>query len=377
MYLIDVKILNDENSAFKRLSPYISRLSMHWVSPDIFIAHLHGNMECLSIRSNSDKYRTLTSSYFSLVMKLEMLDMSNCGIEVIEENALNDIARLGLKTLILAGNRIAELKEHVAYSVLASFLVEFRIDVAKCDCDFYMWTAALDWRKALGHLSGDVACKDRPLAAANCSAVESLCAEKTVQTLHSQRICLANSSNAEYNYLRILIRVNATANQVTIETRARKTIRLWIGNNLDMDEYYRKWNHSPQKCPSRGFIKQSVKCYLLRNGSQTVPFAGDGIRILCANYIPRGATTFWPLHCAVHRQQSSDIATIDYLSIIVLPLCVALVACMTLTVVGVRLSTGNSTADATEAGSDHRASAEVENEYANIDELSLADGRFN
>lgn len=378
MYFINVQLSSVANFS---MPFYETRLSMHWIDRPYKLQSVLGKRQfvrCFSARSNLTNFRVLSPGNFTKIGAVELLDLSDCRIEVIEAHTFDRLLQLGIKKLILRDNRLkSSIDESFIHKVLRSPITELQYTVLECDCAFYTWTAALEWNKHSGRWNGmnrtraaiamNVTCSENALAVVDASSVAMRCGAATIQTIRPDRICMS-SSNATQNYPRFKLKINKFEHELLVDTVTRQSFRIWISNNMALDEYNQKWNIPPKRCPTKGFIRRSMKCYSFANGNQTLRLPFDGINQMCVSYLTRGVKKFWPLHCAVYGVRSTDIDSfpplIDHRLVILI-----LIGC----VIGILVIAATAVVIICDR---QRAESQSKDNGENVDDYETIDGAF-
>lgn len=283
------------------------------------------SLEQLIIRSHSPKFRLLASQNLSTFRWIEHIDLSHCGIEVIENGAF-DVAMRTLRKLNLSNNKLKSIDSRVIFKILDrsepnhwDSVVGFKNNPFQWNCDLFEMQAILI---AKMHNQSLLVCRN---ITKNECELPSNCTH--LQVIHTSALCQVNKQNGSQRFLYpyFAIKYNPNLNNISIITHKLRRFRMLVRNHLDFNEFNSKWGYSDTKCPKSGYIQHNIKCFLL-NGTNAELNLHDFTKNMkylqiCVNYVSFGTRHMWPLHCVtcnllIPKQLTININIVDIVIII-------------------------------------------------------------
>lgn len=265
----------------------------------------------LGIGSNSNKFHVLAADNFTNLRHLENLDLSDCGIRVIEDNAFDPIYGT-LQHLILNRNKFTTINYRMFYKWFESspsenININLLENILDCSCDYFELLGIGKWigySFKHGRLRVHMDCFYNNESGTNrfsCSAL---------QIIHPRKFCIPDFHVQSYQYPKFTIKFNERLKSIVIKTDSSRKYRLWIHSLISLSEFNAKWGFTNRKCPKTGFIQSSVQCLLLSGPEQHISLPGfhneANFMQICVSYVAAETKKIWPLHCITHIKDRSD-----------------------------------------------------------------------
>lgn len=315
--LINVNLPNMNGSFFRQLVNTLVHCIISWFPEDlalndVFVLDSKFRLEYLTIHSRSPKFRVLAAENFTSLVCLQILDLSHCGIEVIEPGAFQLISK-NLIQLDLRGNKINSFSYPVFFDYMdgrKAMQIDFRENPIKCDCSFYAMQSVAAWDAHQNHDHSSLILnydhrQDQAVARENCSNLKSI---------QPTKMCMPHLETSQF-YPTFRIKINETTETITIQSNTEFGFRLWIHNSQDLDKYNLRWNYATGRCPRRGFLKNSVQCVSIPKSGLEVALPASELSQICVIYVSREPKRIWPLNCIVHRRPISGSGCVGWLTI--------------------------------------------------------------
>lgn len=279
---------------------------------------------------SSPNIRILAPSNFSIFYSIRILELENCGIEVILDHTFDYIG-LTLNFFSIVNNKLktlpATLFNHlIEMNTFASFESMKRAILIYgnpfvCGCEMYeimSSAAALIPRKAVIRTWY---CDNKHPDAVSVDLIESNCSK--LKVIHTRKLCLDQVEREFFVHRRFSIKFDKEMNGLRIKVTSDQSYRVYMRHYIPDEILY---GNSKRKCPRGEYIFSSVSC---RRMNQTPiltiedEWRQTDLTTFCLNYIARGkAVTAWPTHCITLRwnEHISGWAALSYL--LMPPMCV-------------------------------------------------------
>lgn len=275
----------------------------------------------VEIHSEEGHLRTIAASNFTAFSAIQKLNVSYCGIEMIEEKAFDFISRTICK-LDLTGNRLKTVSAYIFNKIIgrkSSQAVEVNIseNLLECNCDLLELSSVAFWHSrdlSKSIFEPQIKCS----TAANQTAEQDRKCEN-LQVINAQKLGLTHLKKDKYFYPKFSIHVQAHESNYTLIIKTPGTVRfrLWVHSFADASLYKSKLGYSDKRCPRKGFLETSATCLLFAGEKVHVPLnnllENSRIRMISVSYVHGGQKKmFWPLHCISYgriAQEDSGLRT--------------------------------------------------------------------
>lgn len=316
----NVRILKMRFDFLKRLAHVLEELFIEILPDeyslnDIFNYLNSWEIQELTVMSKSPKFYRLSSDNFSSLPVLQRLDLSDCGIGIIDSDTFARFSSQ-FNSLNLRNNQLKTV-QHQTFNRLIELHAE-RLDLYMgCgqfvnNCIYFEFLAILAWNIEFSRMLVDIF--EMPCNI-NMNAIEpSLRNCSNLQIIHREKFCWAFDS--VHAYPKFFLRIDESKLNLSIHTEQPRKFRLLTFNMKGLGEFNKKWGVAGDKCPKRGFLQQSIRCLLFNANFRQVPLAslypgrGDGMKMelmnICVNYVSAGAKRMWPLHCIAFTTRDAD-----------------------------------------------------------------------
>lgn len=232
--------------------------------------HLFGKFRLFKLNhvwiSNCQSLNVLAKSNFTGLYVIEVLALKNCGIRAILNGAFDFILKT-LYFLELDDNQLKTIPGNLFDQNNFIHMNSFRLmgnPIELCDCDLYELTSYFlitNSRLNIKFLPL-VVCKSNFGDIKEINSTEFSTTEinqlkcANFQQIVPSRLCLNFNKTNSVAHLKSNLTVNRKENQIVIQFREDRKIRIWIQGN-DYVEAIR----SKYKCPNINWIRQRTKCY--------------------------------------------------------------------------------------------------------------------
>lgn len=258
----------------------------------------------LTIVSSSKKFHLLAAKNFSSLSKIEFLDVSKSGVEIIEPNTFDHIKNT-LTVLRLEGNNLTNLNYRMFYPLINNakgfITLNLQNNPTVCSCSFYELQNVFYWMLKSMDLSPDML------------FITMRCYKDVTNQIHLSHCPAMQVINLEkfgmneevYMYPKFIIKLDQAMEEVIVITDVARSYRLWAHNLMDTNKFNSKWGYTQQKCQLNGYADKNIRCISLSNAVERVPLAvfkdafGDDLEMIqvCVNYVSVNPKKMWPLHC--------------------------------------------------------------------------------
>lgn len=278
----------------------------------------------LVIASFSPKFHLISAANFSKLTALEHLDLSDCGIAIIEDDAFRFIIKT-LQTIYLQRNRIKQIVSSTFYglfdSKMKTILLTVRMDQMKCHCDLAEFKAIANTifehhNMRLGYALIEIGCVEKD----DDIDYHRDCAK--LQTI--TRFCSTNNFARKFQYPQFDLKWDVSTNSLMIKAYKQRIFRVWIHRMISLTEFNNKWGYTDTRCPKNGYLQTYLSCFLLNATNVTIELdalTGDykNIRV-CIIYVWMGPRTMWPLHCItlLNKSIETDVEEFVYIAVMLL-----------------------------------------------------------
>lgn len=263
----------------------------------------------------------LAFSNFSGLPHIQHLKLTNCGVEVILENAF-DYILMTLTNLDLTYNHLKTYSGHIfnclnEYNTVMRSVSMIRLTGNTLECNCAVYEAAsllmLSFREYLIEYSKILyVCEDQFLVTANATHTITELQCEHVQDLRADKMCLGweNSRMYKIGHTRFSVKFDCKTDELIVRSPPKVTkYRIWIqlnGSRLMLDE-------NMSDCPTGLWMSTSLDCKWHRSGPLTRVPIGRYLQsaepiVICLSYLlSRGVITFWPFNClAVMKRPEID-----------------------------------------------------------------------
>lgn len=299
-------ILNARTGYLSGINMELDQLIIYWF-PDnvqflIDVPFASQSAKIARIRCKSSQFRLITANHFAYtpntikyiyIFYIHHLDLRECGVEIIDENAFNQLC-YSLEILDLSDNRLKTISMLMIDTVFSSGKLRsilLQNNSFDCNCEFGRLQSVLNF-----NLNNRFGCdSNRSFIPDNCT---------DLQVIQSKSICLENYALNSSTYLKFLLKIiPATGSLMAKSPSAAGKFRLWFRSLLNIDAYNSKWGHLVhRKCPRQAFLKQTVNCSIFKDQDMVeIPLPINQITLICVFYLSQSPKRVWPLHCIIHR----------------------------------------------------------------------------
>lgn len=329
----DVVINNLDHRFLYPLADSLTNLYMQWLPGnhsmnDIFnySPHIIWKIDNLLIRSYSPKFQRLSAQNFSHLSNLRQVFLSNCGIEIIDENTFHSIAEQ-LFHVDLSENHFKYIDPNIIYELIDTknkkqkTFLNILINIANCDCKMLEVIATSNVVMNSVHNTFDSFLQYFCGRFENAKLLyRSICNGVDVLRNH----CTRNLNTNDFLFPHFDLKINDT-NILIIKTTEKRVFRLWIHNLLDVSEWRANFIFTNQRCPFQVYKKKYISCYRFDSSKVMLNLKHIikqiGYIQICVHYISIGPKTMWPLHCITrnyHQNSSNNSSVINVLVVIVI-----------------------------------------------------------
>lgn len=290
-------VYNISDSFLAPIHKTLVSLEIHCVLSTVHLRSIFGATRLLELRfvvftgCNQNGSRTLNSSYFQQLPRIQGLSMPSCNIEFIQPETFDYIGET-LNVLDVSFNRLKALDLNW-FSIFLDWsprtskkYVLFIHNPFVCNCDFYeIQNLTLLLRN---HFTKE---GKLPFEIHRCAAPDPQAKCENLQEISAQKLNNFDASVSSYSFTAANLRIsNGTLN---VLTQFKAKFRLWIQNWKWLEVRKRS------KCPSAEWLRDSVTCISFPGGSQTLPIVEylqrSPITSVCA-ILSVANKRVWPLH---------------------------------------------------------------------------------
>lgn len=296
----DCSISGLGNYALKNLRFHLESFRLTFI-PDtlsfseLFQDHIYMKLNEMRIRPLFPTMKILARDNFTSLPALETLDMRSCGLEIIYDDAFEDIP---LKVLILTNNNLKHIslvwfRRIIDQSTAMTFITLTDNNLA-CGCDLNAvfslsyWTATY---KTANILSSSLQCvNDDYYRILNVSdLMNEPCPDYGV--IRPEKFGINRLELKSYLHPINSVKTNKFGDTLFIKSKLNCSIRIWLQNVVStMDQ-----------CPKRPFLTEHTRCVSLNSGTGTVSIRQllhrTDFNLICAQFVSGEQHRFWPLNC--------------------------------------------------------------------------------
>lgn len=307
-FLTRLIILNTE---FSNLQPNFLRqlvfdleyLIMEYVPPYLNMdtifssAATYWKITSLTLKSKHSQMRTVASSNFTYLPHLEVLELSNCQIEVLLERAFDNIKQLYV--LNLSENNLKEVPIHSLNRLINSLNIDSKLNIVLWKNTFNCTCTTEEWSSIVEMILYEQQIYLQVYMPCLFSFRRQHC--PNLQIIHTKSVCIA--PQATLSYPKIIIKADFDHNELIIKKSNQSIYRLFVQNLMNERTYNSKWGFA--KCHKKGYLEQTLKCLILSNETESISLVNlttpnVALRIICIHYVSVGLMRVWPLHCISH-----------------------------------------------------------------------------
>jgi hypothetical protein len=286
----------------------LNQLIIYWFPDNInfltdAIGDVHQSSKTIIIRCKLTQFRQIIARQFRVRnnnppydsrIGVKHLDLSECGVESIDENAFDSLRNV-LELLNLSDNRLKTISMRLIETIFAfgDFKsIIFQNNSFECNCEFgHLQSALISNYGPNSHIS---CVGNAPYITDNCTGL---------QVIHSKLICLQSYTQNPNYYSKFNLKVvPAIGNLIARPPIFAGKFHLLLRSLVNNDVHNSKWGYTDQKCPRKGFLKETVKCFIFHGKENVeIPLPINEMTQICVFHLSQNPKRIGPLHCIVYR----------------------------------------------------------------------------
>lgn len=249
--------------------------------------------------------RVLAKSNFTGLSAVQRLELNDCSIEMIQDNAFEYIGGT-LTVLNLMNNKLKKISATSFNTVIELNQVmrtlgqlQFRGNPLECDCNMIELNCMLlmSFNEVLVKFRPYLACKDHFFEKQSNGSVEIQC--PNLQKISATRLHLDRSPLETIAYPKFSLKLLDGHENLQIRTSGSRKFRVWIHENSNQIPF----DDKRINCPKLHWLGASVTCTSFDSIElKQIPVARfmqlSQVTTICVHYLlHRGDLQFWPLSC--------------------------------------------------------------------------------